>query len=111
MSQEGDLKTIKWIVIAIWVLVLSICIFGCNHRAGTLTKYVDGELVEKVHFKHTMVLYWSKEHDFQASYHTNDTLIDVGVGSSFVKPDPNSIKATGGAIGEAGKVLVEGAVK
>lgn len=77
---------------------------GCNHRAGTLTRYQEGELIERVHFKHTMILYWSKEHNLTASYHTNDTLIDVGVGRSESKSDPNSIKAFGGA---AGSVLRE----
>ena len=76
-----------------------ILIFLLLTLTGCSTKYItDGEAKYfSIHF-----LVRSNTNDVDARFNGNS----LRVGSVDVHPDPNSIEATGGLVGEAGKVLL-----
>ena len=88
------MKILPWLIITF--LFLLVC--GCQIKTASYIRE-DGVKVKYTDYK---FLVWTSTKDLDAKF---DGAV-FGVGSTATKSDPNSIKAAGGAVGEAGKVIL-----
>ena len=102
-----------WLAIA--VVFFSSCAYTSSGEKATALIEIDAQTVNGIEIKKQVVpikweakdwaayiAYWSKykNHDRRTPFSSNET-------NGFeIMPDPNSIKATGGAVGEAAKTFI-----
>ena len=88
------MRMLPWLVIGL----LFILINGCQVKTASYVRK-DGVKVKYTDYKFLM---WTSTKNLDAKF---DGAV-FGVGSTTAKSDPNSITATGGAVGEAGRVIL-----